>query len=81
VRQAIEAAGGVLRYLPPYRPDLNPIELAFAKLKALLRRAGKRSVEELWTFLGQALDAFTPQECRNYLCHDGYASKPSSKAL
>jgi transposase len=81
VRQAIEAAGAVLRYLPPYRADLNPIELAFAKLKALLRKAGKRSVEELWSFLGQALDAFTPQECRNYLGHDGYSATQSSKAL
>jgi transposase len=81
VRQAIEAAGGVLRYLPPYSPDLNPIELAFAKLKALLRKAGKRNVEELWTFLGQALDAFTPQECQNYLAHDGYSATSSSKAL
>ena len=81
VRQAIEAAGGVLRYLPPYSPDLNPIELAFAKLKALLRKAGKRNVEELWTFLGQALDAWTPQACQNYLAHDGYSATSSSKAL
>jgi len=81
VRQALEAAGGVLRYLPPYSPDLNPIELAFANLKALLRQAGKRSVEELWTFLGQALDAFTPQECQNYFAHNGYSATPSSKAL
>lgn len=81
VRQAIEAAGAELRYLPPYSPDLNPIELAFAKLKALLRKAGKRSVDELWDFLGQTLDAFTPQECRNYFRHDGYAATPSSKAL
>jgi transposase len=81
VRQAIEAAGGVLRYLPPYSPDLNPIELAFAKLKALLRKAGKRSVAELWDFLGQSLDAFTPQECQNYFAQDGYSATPSSKAL
>jgi transposase len=81
VRGAIEGAGCTLRYLPPYSPDLNPIELAFAKLKALLRKAGKRDVEGLWSFLGQALDAFTPKECRNYLRHDGYSATPSSKAL
>ncbi len=81
VREAVEGAGCTLRYLPPYSPDLNPIELAFGKLKALLRKACKRDVEELWSFLGQALDAFTPQECRNYLRHDGYSATPSSKAL
>ena len=72
VRAAIEAAGASLRYLPPYSPDLNPIELAFAKLKRLLREAGERTVEGLWTFLGRALDAFAPDECRNYFRHDGY---------
>lgn len=81
VRQAIEAVGAVLRYLPPYTPDLNPMELAFAKLKALLRKVGKRSVEELWNFLGQALDAFTPQECRNYFSHDGYPATQSLNPL
>ena len=80
VRQVMEAAGAVLRYLPPYSPDLNPIELAFAKLKALLRKAGKRSVEELWNYLGQALDVFTSQECCNYLSHDGYSATQTSKA-
>ena len=72
VREAIEAAGCTLLYLPPYSPDLNPIVLAFSKLKALLRKAGKRTVEGLWGFLGQALEAFTPEECRNYLRHCGY---------
>jgi len=72
VREAIEAAGCTLLYLPPYSPDLNPIELAFSKLKALLRKAGKRTIEGLWGFLGQALEAFTPEECRNYLRHCGY---------
>jgi transposase len=72
VRAAIEAAGASLRYLPPYSPDLNPIELAFAKVKRLLRTAAKRTVDELWGFLGDVLDAFTPVECRNYLRHDGY---------
>jgi transposase len=72
VRELIEAAGCTLLYLPPYSPDLNPIELAFSKLKALLRRAAKRTVAELWEFLGQALDAFGPQECVNYFRHCGY---------
>ncbi len=83
VREAIEAAGGVVRYLPPYSPDLNPIEQAFAKLKALLRKAGKRTVEELWAFLGASLDAFSAVECRNYLRHCGYraSATPTSKSL
>jgi transposase len=72
VREAIEAAGATVRYLPPYSPDLNPIEQAFAKLKALLRKAGKRTMEDLWTFLGETLDAFAAQECRNYFRHCGY---------
>jgi transposase len=72
VRELIEGAGCRLWYLPPYSPDLNPIELAFAKLKALLRKAGQRTVEGLWQFLGQALDAFSTQECRNYFRHCGY---------
>jgi transposase len=72
VRTIIEAAGATLRYLPPYSPDLNPIELAFAKLKALLRTAASRTVEALWQAIGQALDAFTPAECARYLAHAGY---------
>jgi transposase len=72
VRQAIEAAGAELLYLPPYSPDLNPIELAFAKLKALLRSAARRTVEALWQALGNALDSFTPTECAHYLAHAGY---------
>jgi transposase len=76
VRERIEGAGCTLLYLPPYSPDLNPIELAFAKLKALLRKAGKRTVEGLWEFLGQALDAFSPAECRNYFRHCGYDGTP-----
>jgi transposase len=58
--------------LPPYSPDLNPIEQAFAKLKALLRTAAKRTVEGLGRAIGRALDAFTPAECANYLAHAGY---------
>jgi transposase len=72
IRQMIEAAGGSLLYLPPYSPDFNPIENAFAKLKALLRNAAERSIEGLWTVIGQLLDAFTPNECTNYFAAAGY---------
>jgi transposase len=78
VRAAIEAAGGELRLLPPYSPDLNPIEKAFSKLKAKLRAAAKRTVEELWGYLGEVLDEFRPEECRNYFRSCGYpAATPS----
>lgn len=80
VREAIEAAGASLLYLPPYSPDFNPIELAFAKLKALLRKAAQRTIDGLWGFLGQALDAFGPEECRNYFRHCGYHAISTSKA-
>jgi transposase len=66
VRAAIRARGAGLLYLPPYSPDLNPIEHAFAKLKALLRTAATRTVDALWHAIGQALDAFTPDECAHY---------------
>jgi transposase len=72
VREAIEARGARLRYLPPYSPDFNPIELAFAKLKALLRTAARRTVDALWHAIGHALDAFSPAECARYLAHAGY---------
>ena len=72
VREMIEAAGARLLYLPPYSPDFNPIENAFAKLKALLRKAAERTVEGLWTTIGQLLDAFTPNECANYIAAAGY---------
>lgn len=72
VRDAIKAAGGFLLYLPPYSPDLNPIELAFSKLKALLRKAAARSVDDLWNVIAKALDEFPPQECRNFFRHAGY---------
>lgn len=65
-REAIEARGARLRFLPPYSPDLNPIELAFAKLKALLRKAAERTVEALWDRIGNLTDAFPPCECANY---------------
>src|SRR3954454_25068654 len=73
VREAIEAAGATLRYLPPYSPDLNPIELLFAKLKALLK-AAEREIQALWTCIGKLLDAFTSEECAAYLRHAGYAA-------
>jgi transposase len=77
VREAIEAAGARLLYLPPYSPDLNPIEKAFAKLKALLRRAAERTVEGLWAAIGRLLDCFEAPECRNYFRHCGYAATPT----
>lgn len=72
VREAIEAAGARLLYLPPYSPDFNPIENAFAKLKALLRKAAERTVESLWTAIGRLLNAFEPHECANYFKAAGY---------
>jgi transposase len=74
VREAIEAAGAELRYLPPYSPDLNPIELAFAKLKKLLRDGAERTVDKLWDLCGRILDEFSPDECLNYFRHCGYAT-------
>jgi transposase len=74
VRRAIRAAGAKLFFLPPYSPDLNPIEQVFAKLKALLRKADERSIEATWRRIGTLLDRFTPTECANYLRNAGYAS-------
>ena len=74
VREAIEAAGATLLYLPQYSPDLDPIELAFAKFKALLRKAAERSVRSLWRRIGSLIPKFTPQECANYFRHAGYAA-------
>ena len=71
-RAAIAARGAELRYLPPYSPDLNPIEQVFAKLKALLRKAAERTVDSLWNTIGQLLDRFPPAECANYLDNSGY---------
>ena len=73
VREAINAAGASILYLPAYSPDLNPIEQAFAKLKASLRSAAARTREALWDTIGQLLDTFSPDECRRYLAHSGYA--------
>jgi transposase len=72
VRRAVEAHGARLRFLPPYSPDINPIELLFAKLKALLHKAAERSRDALWRRIGHLLDAFPPQQCANYLRAAGY---------
>lgn len=73
VRRIIEAAGAELRYLPPYSPDLNPIEMAFAKLKAHLRKAAERSMPALWDRIGSILALFSQRECQNFFSHAGYA--------
>lgn len=72
VADAIRAKGASVLYLPPYSPDLNPIEQVFAKLKALLRSAAARTRDALWTTISQILDRFSPAECRNYLANSGY---------
>jgi transposase len=77
VREAIEARGACLLYLPPYSPDLNPIEQLFAKLKALLRSAATRRIDSLRQAIGHALDTFSPSECANYLANAGYV--PSNR--
>jgi transposase len=72
VRLAIETAGAALLYLPPYSPDFNPIEMAFSKLKALIRKAAPRTITGLWDTIAGTLDAFTPHECKNYFAAAGY---------
>ncbi len=74
VRQAIREAGARLFFLPPYSPDLNPIEQVFAKLKRLLRKAEERTTEATWRRIGELLDHFKPDECANYIRNAGYAS-------
>jgi transposase len=74
VREAIAAAGASILYLPPYSPDLNPIEQLFAKLKALLRKAAARTKDALWSTIGRLLEAYSPAECANYLNHCGYGA-------
>jgi transposase len=74
VRELIEAAGAMLRYLPKYSPDLNPIEQAFSKLKAHLRKAAERTIPRLYRRIGALTATFSPQECTNYFRHAGYAS-------
>lgn len=78
VRRAIESAGATLVYLPPYSPDLNPIELCFAKLKAIVRAARCRTIDTLWPLLGESLQHFSPVECRNYFRHAGYSAAQRS---
>jgi transposase len=72
VRALIEAASAHLLFLPPYSPDFNPIENAFAKLKALLRKAAERTVTGLWSAIGRIVDLFNPTECANYFAAAGY---------
>ena len=72
VQRAIEAAGACIRFLPPYSPDLNPIENAFAKFKAALRKAAARTVDQLWEAIAQAIDTYSPTECANYFAAAGY---------
>jgi len=74
VRAALRKVGARLIFLPPYSPDLNPIEQVFAKLKTLLRKAAERTVEATWKRIGELLDAFNAQECANYFTNSGYAS-------
>ena len=72
VCERIEAAGASLRFLPPYSPDFNPIEKAFSRLKAMLRKAGERTVSGLWDLIGRLVDIFKPDECANYFSSCGY---------
>lgn len=77
VRRAIRAAGARLWYLPPYSPDLNPIEQAFAKIKHCMRQAQKRTIEDTWRHVGQLVQAIQPPECQGYFKNAGYASVKS----
>lgn len=72
VREAVEVAGATVMYLPPYSPEFNPIEQAFSKLKALLRKAAARTKEALWKAIADAIDAIAPTECANYFTNSGY---------
>src|SRR6202521_1300264 len=74
VKDAIATAGATMLYLPPYSPDLNPIEKLFAKLKALLRKAAQRSIEALWNEIGELLNTLSSTECENYFASSGYVS-------
>jgi transposase len=73
IREAINAQGAEILYLPPYSPDLNPIEQGFSKFKSALRKAAERTVEALWQTIGRSLDTFTPQQCRAFFRQAGYA--------
>ncbi|GGZ17455.1 hypothetical protein GCM10011614_34970 [Novosphingobium colocasiae] len=72
LRDRSEAAGATLRFLPPYSPDFNPIEKAFSRLKAMLRKAGERTVNGLWGLIGKLIGIFQPMECANYFRSCGY---------
>lgn len=72
IREAIEAAGATLLYLPPYSPDFNPIENAFSKIKAMLRKASERTIDGLWNAIGQIIDTISPSEAENYFIAAGY---------
>jgi len=72
IRDAIEAVGARLLFLPPYSPDLNPIENAFAKLKAMLRKAAARSIDQLWDAIARIIQTYSPNECANYFAAAGY---------
>lgn len=71
VRRAIETAGAEPRFLPPYSPDLNPIEMAFSKLKAFLKKMAARTIDDLWDAIAKGIDSFTPDECQNYFAATG----------
>lgn len=81
IREAIEAAGARLLFLPPYSPDFNPIEMAFSKHKALLRKAAARTIDELWDTIANCIKAFSPDECRNYFQAAGYEPEQIESAL
>jgi transposase len=81
VRALIEAVGAELRFLPPYSPDFNPIEMAFSKLKALLRKAAERTVDGQWAAIGRIINTFAPTECANYFSACGYDPDRSGSAL
>ena len=81
VRELIEAAGATLLFLPPYSPDFNPIEKAFARLKAMLRKAAERTVAGLWDLIGRLVDLFQPNECPDYFSSCGYEPECTDSAL
>jgi transposase len=72
VREAIEAAGATLKFLPPYSPEFNPIEMAFSKMKAFLKKVASRTIDALWQAIAKAIDLFSPKECENYFSAAGY---------
>ena len=81
VKQAIESVGAQVLYLPPYSPDLNPIENVFSKLKTMLRKLRSRTIEDLWKSLGELCDIFTPKECYHYYKNAGYGNIKKSKPM